>query len=317
MELRNGKIGPNVFDRSVKKRIEHMETAYDSSVLEQMAVTSDPITLRTSLGGILSVYAAVNDLSAAGAVPEIYSPVLLLPPGSAEQTLRDLSDQISETARKVNVLVSGGHTEVTSAVTRPVVIGTAAGRRRPGTETGPRSWRPGAAVIMTKWIGLEGTWLLSREKRDFLEERFPAAMLERTCAYDRWLSTVPESAAALRSGPCLLHDVSEGGIFAALWTLAQMTGTGLEIDLKSIPVRQETIEYTDCFQINPYQMESGGALLIVTDRPEDVLREMAADGIPAARIGRLTAGNDKIIRNREEIRYLDLPQPDALLQVLG
>ena len=96
-----------------------------------------------------------------------------------------------------------------------------------------------------------------------------------------------------------------------------MTGTGLEIDLKSIPVRQETIEYTDCFQINPYQMESGGALLIVTDRPEDVLREMAADGIPAARIGRLTAGNDKIIRNREEIRYLDLPQPDSLLQVLG
>ena len=83
MELRNGKIGPNVFDRSVKKRIEHMETAYDCSVLEQMAVTSDPITLRTSLGGILSVYAAVNDLSAAGAVPEIYSPVLLLPPGSA------------------------------------------------------------------------------------------------------------------------------------------------------------------------------------------------------------------------------------------
>ncbi len=41
MELRNGKIGPNVFDRSVKKRIEHMETAYDCSVLEQMAVGSD------------------------------------------------------------------------------------------------------------------------------------------------------------------------------------------------------------------------------------------------------------------------------------
>ncbi|MEE1051031.1 MAG: hypothetical protein UIB39_02925, partial [Lachnospiraceae bacterium] len=85
MELRNGKIGPNVFDRSVKKRIDQLDVAYDSTVMDQMAVTVDPITLRTSLGGILSVYAAVNDLSAAGAVPEIYSPVLLLPPGCAEQ----------------------------------------------------------------------------------------------------------------------------------------------------------------------------------------------------------------------------------------
>ena len=39
-----------------------------------------------------------------------------------------------------------------------------------------------------------------------------------------------------------MHDVTEGGIFGALWEMAEASGVGLEIDVKKIPIRQETVE---------------------------------------------------------------------------
>ena len=39
-----------------------------------------------------------------------------------------------------------------------------------------------------------------------------------------------------------MRQVGEGGIFAALYRLAKEADTGLVVDLKAMPVRQETIE---------------------------------------------------------------------------
>jgi hydrogenase expression/formation protein HypE len=38
--------------------------------------------------------------------------------------------------------------------------------------------------------------------------------------------------------------------------MAEASGVGLEIDLKKIPVRQETIEICEFFGINPYELIS-------------------------------------------------------------
>ena len=40
-------------------------------------------------------------------------------------------------------------------------------------------------------------------------------------------------------------------------------------------------------------------------------------GIHATVIGRTNHGNDRILRNGEDIRYLDKPQTDELYKVLG
>lgn len=53
---------------------------------------------------------------------------------------------------------------------------------------------------------------------------------------------MPEAATAVKSGVGAMHDVTEGGIFGALWEMAEASGVGLEIDLKKIPLRQETVE---------------------------------------------------------------------------
>ena len=79
---------------------------------------------------------------------------------------------------------------------------------------------------------------------------------------------------------------------------------------------QETIEFANHYDIDPYRMRSAGSLLAVTRDAESLIGKLEDNGIPAVRIGELTGDHDKILRNDEEIRYLDLPQPDELLRII-
>lgn len=87
---------------------------------------------------------------------------------------------------------------------------------------------------------------------------------------------------------------------------------GLTIDLKKIPLRQETIEICEVFDINPYMLISSGSLLIGTNNGYQLVQELEQAGIHAALIGYATEGNDRIVVNGEEQRYLEPPKTDEL-----
>ena len=61
-------------------------------------------------------------------------------------------------------------------------------------------------------------------------------------------------------------------------------------------------------------MRSAGSLLIAVRDGDRLIQRFAEKGRAAVRIGKLTSGKDKIIRNGEDVRYLDRPQTDALVQ---
>ncbi|MBP5733586.1 MAG: hydrogenase maturation factor, partial [Lachnospiraceae bacterium] len=90
------------------------------------------------------------------------------------------------------------------------------------------------------------------------------------------------------------------------------------VDLKKIPVRQETIEVCEVCGVNPYEMRSGGSLLVTAEDGEKVANALEAEGIPAVVIGKLTEGSDRIILNEEEVRYLDRPKgADAIAEIIA
>ena len=99
------------------------------------------------------------------------------------------------------------------------------------------------------------------------------------------------------------------------WELAQRAGVGLEIDLKKIPVKQETIEICEFFELNPYELLSGGCLIMVTESGQILEDALKREGIPAAVIGRTTDGNGRLIYNEDEKRYLDRPKMDQMYSV--
>ena len=158
----------------------------------------------------------------------------------------------------------------------------------------------------------EGTAILAKRNKEKLLARYPAYFIEEAAGFDRYLSVVPEAAAAVKSGVNAMHDASEGGIFGALRELAEKAGVGLTIDLKKLPLRQETVEVCECCQVNPYELASGGCLIMTAKDGQSLVKALEAEGIPAAVVGRTTDSNDRIILNEDEIRFLDRAGQDAV-----
>ena len=136
--------------------------------------------------------------------------------------------------------------------------------------------------------------------------------MEAARAFDVCDAIREAARACIHFGVSAMHDVSQGGVVGALWEMAECAGVGLEVGLKKIPIRQETIEITEFFDCNPYQLYGQGALLAGTDRGDALVTELQNRGIRAAVIGRTTSENGRLIRNGEEVRYLDRPAQDEL-----
>ena len=244
-----------------------------------------------------------NNLAAAGAEPVAAELVIFLPETVEEPELKALMEEAEKAATDLNIQIIGGQTRVSSAVRQPIATVTqaSAGKKLAGQD-----------IIITKWIGLEGTADLAARNREKLLERYPAYLVEEAAAFDRYYSILPEAATAVKSGGCTMHDVSEGGVFAALWEMAEGAGVGLTIDMKKLPLRQETVEVCEFCNVNPYELRSGGSLIIASPEGTAVVEALAAEGIPAVIVGRFTDSNERLILNEDEVRYMDRPQRDEI-----
>lgn len=172
--------------------------------------------------------------------------------------------------------------------------------------------QPGQELILTRQIALAGTAALARSHEEELLKRFPAWLVEHAKGFDQWMSVMEVSKIVSRFGACPMHCLSQGGIFNALWEMAERAHVGLNINLREIPIRQESVEICEYFDVNPYYLYSEGALLIGTNRADQLIRTLQDAGIPAAVIGYVTDKNERVIHNGENDRYLDRPKQDEL-----
>ena len=109
-----------------------------------------------------------------------------------------------------------------------------------------------------------------------------------------------------------MHDIAEGGVFGALWEFCESSETGMEADLRKIPIRQETIEICELYGWNPYLLYSGGSVLIAAEDGQLLTDRLRAEGFTAEVIGRTTGKREKVLKNGEESRFLDKPEQDEL-----
>jgi hydrogenase maturation factor len=320
--MRPGKVSENVLKRSVLKQIhtKREEVICGAGLGENCAVFAFPegdsmlvSTHQNTVAGedctYFCIHKAVNNLAAAGAEPVAVELALLLPERVEEPELRDMMSQAEKACSELNIQLSGGSTKVSKMVNGSVATVTGIGRRL--CKEVPKA-KPGQDIVITKWIGLEGTALLAKANEEKLATRYPMRLIREAQAFDRWLSVVPEAATAIKSGVYRMQDASEGGIFGALWEFGRMSGVGLEIDLKKLPIRQETVEICEFLELNPYELLSGGCLILAADNGFDLVDELEAIGIPAVVAGKITENNDRVLVNEDERRFLDLPKSDEI-----
>lgn len=323
-----GKVPENILKRSILKRLTvrrpevlvHAGVGEDCAVLapsaDALVLSTDPITGTAKEIGNLAFHITANDIASSGAELIGMLLTIIFPPESSEEELKQIMAELTELAEQYNVEILGGHTEVSAAVTQTLVSVTGVGRIAQEKVISTGGLKVGQDLVVTKWIGLEGTAILVAEKKEELLAHLPADLVETAGDFSELLSVVPDSRVAMENGVSAMHDVTEGGIFGALWEMAEASGVGLEVDLKRIPIRQETVEICEVFDINPYMLISSGAMLIGTDHGSQLVDALKRAGIHAAVVGRATAGNDRVILNGEERRFLEPPKTDELFRAL-
>ena len=112
------------------------------------------------------------------------------------------------------------------------------------------------------------------------------------------------------SGASARYLMGEGGFLSALWKMAEASGVGLSADLRSVPIRQETIEICEIFDVNPYKLLSGGSILLGIQGGDAFVQELRREGIMAAVIGQTNSGNDRLLYSGGNARYLERPAED-------
>lgn len=324
--MKAGKLSEAALKRSVLKQLHTRRpevlvragVGNDAAALrleagEVLVMSTDPITLSSDEIGGLGIIAAMNDVACLGAEPVAVLVNILLPTSSSENELRDIMKSMEAVCGPYNIEIMGGHTEVTRLVNAPIITVTGVGKAIESALVQDTKLGSGLDIVATKWIGLEGTSILAREKRAELETRFAAPFIDGAEAFSCYLPIWSEAAVAAKSGACAMHDVSEGGIYGALWELAERAGVGLEVNLATIPIRQETVEICEFFDLNPYKLLGGGCLLVVTADGEGMVAKMEEAGFAATVIGRTTDSNDRILFRGEEKRFLETAQTDELV----
>ena len=258
---------------------------------EVLVLKSDPITFSAEEIGYCTVVINANDVATSGATPRWFLTTLLFPEGSNAAQVQDLMQELQRFSRKFGLSLCGGHTEVTDAVTRVVVVGQLVGTVSRDRLIDKRQMARGDQVLLTKGLALEGTSILAR---DFTEplEALGLGSLEiessRRLFTDPGISILEEARIAVDTGGVsALHDVTEGGLATALGELSAAGGHRMRVEMERIPILPETERLCGLLRIDPLGLLGSGSLLI-TCKPEftDRITKACRDaGIEVTRIG--------------------------------
>ena len=256
-----------------------------------LVAAADPITLTSEEAGRLAVTVNANDVAVCGARPRWFLAVVLIPPGSTEELVHGLFRSIRDTLDELGAHLVGGHTEVTPAVTRPVVIGHMLGlAERDVVTTG--GFSPGELVVQVKPAPIEGAAVLAREGRG-LRTLGPSLLDEAKDALEKpGISVVEPAILATALGATALHDPTEGGLAGGLHEMAVAAGCRIVVDRGSVLWFAPGLAICEVLGADPWNTLASGTLLATfpASAVRGALATLADEGHEAAVIGRVEDG---------------------------
>ncbi|MBP3663717.1 MAG: hypothetical protein J6J03_01010 [Tyzzerella sp.] len=326
--MKVGKVSQTVLKRSILKTLQFQrEEAIIEPSIEEMCygieVKDGEQVLSTSVAlygnekdlGVFALAQVVNDLATRGAKAVGVSVHIMLPPYAYESRLKAMMEHIEGAGSAHAVQILCAKAEVSPAINKAIVYMNGVGVLKKGELLQSSMGKADQDIVLLKWIGLEGTFRVMREKEEELSKRFVPTFLNQIQMLEPEIFSEKALFLAKDFGVSAMHQITSGGILAALWEFAESSDVGMEVDLKKMSIKQETVEVCEYFHLNPYQLTSAGSILIATDRGEELVAKFAEEGIWATILGRTTVDKARVILGGEEKRYLDRPAADELLKI--
>ncbi len=310
-----------VFDKITLKRNEVKIRAgigEDCAVVDfgdsDMIISTDPITAAVGDIGKLAMHISCNDIASNGIAPIGIMLSVMLPIGTTKEDVELIMGQAGEVAQELNVEIVGGHTEITGAVNKPVIVSTAFGKKLADTKEND-SPCPGDSIIMTKYAGLEGIGIIASDMEERIKEFLTNEEVLEAKGYLNETSVVKEGVAAGTIGVCQMHDITEGGILGAVWEMCQVSGLGAEVKKELIPISKITKKIGENLKFDPYRLISSGCMLIIVKKEKErkLIDKIESLGIRATKIGELKEKTRKITMNGE---IIEPPESDEIYKVL-
>jgi len=286
----------------INARVGEDTAAMSIETAEILVLKSDPITFVTDSIGHYAVLINANDIATSGADPRWLLTTLLFPTGYTASGVWQVMQELESVCRQWKISLCGGHTEITDAVTRPVVIGMLAGTVAKCDLIDKRSMQQGDQVLLTKAVAVEGTAIIAKEFKDQLIALGVSESEIEICG--RFLTDISilEEANIARSfdGVHGMHDITEGGLATALEELSLAGGHKIRVH----PVFPQTEKICRLLDINPMGLIGSGSLLICChrDTTERLMARITGAGIDVTCIG-------EVLKEGRGIEALDDDSP--------
>ncbi len=264
---------------------------------------------------------AGNQLATAGAEPEAVQVFLTMGRDFPENRVRSLMQRLNRLSEENGCHIVGGNTVFFGDGHDALIQILMTGELREPVDFPEihRKAAPDDSVWFFGEVGCLGAELLAADKMKLLKEHFSDSYI-KDMRYDAGAFSVRKAAVcAMEAGAVYLHDVSYGGVYKALYQLAEAQNTGIEVRHEGLRIRQSVIELCEVLGINPYLMlGTGGLLMIVPGGREDAWKDkMEEAGFPVCPAGRITAEKARVVRAKgfQMERYLNLSDDEAMLNL--
>ena len=288
-----------------------------------LIVTADPLSVIPELGlkdsARLSVQLLASDLATCGFPPRFMMANLSLPPKMSDEEFEEYWTNIHVECKRLRIAIIGGHTGRYVGSDYTVVGGGVMMSVVPERQYVSSSMsKPGDLLIMTKGVAIATTGILARVFPQTVEKAFGSSFLKRAQSYLNQFSVVEDALTAASvglkdKGVTAMHDVTEGGLFGALYEFSEASHVGLEIELADVIVTEEAKRVCDLFGLSPYSTLSEGTLLISAkpEEAEKVLRRLHLERIRSKVVGKVKRFQDgRWIRKNGTKQPLKKPTTD-------
>jgi len=237
------------------------------------------------------VHICASDVAVLGVKPNYMTICLMLPPGTADDTLEGIWKEVHQECEKLGIAIVGGHTGIYPGIAYPLNGGcTVIGLGSKDQLTPPSNARAGDLIIMTKGPAVEAAAILALQAEDSLIKKLGKDVVEKAKDYFFDMSVVKDALVAAPHAHAM-HDATEGGLLNGVYEIAAASGTGVTLFEEKIIIPQEINDVCHHFDIDPLISISEGTLLI-TAAPENtprILSELEQNQIPAWEIGEVTS----------------------------
>ncbi len=267
-----------------------------------LVVSTDPcIGVPEKWFGWLLIHYAASDVALFGAKPEYCTINLLGPPLTKPETFYGIMKQACNAAEELGIAIVTGHTGTYQGLSTLVGVCTAYGVTSKDALITPGGAKLGDQILCVKPIGLEVAVNFALTHQTLAERLFGAEHASVLANLVAAQSCVKEALVLAEVGGVhAMHDVTEGGLTAALNEMAEASKVGFKVDWERIPFAKEALILKHWFGLSELQtlsMSSTGTVLAAVspesrEKVEEVLRQ---NNVDAYIIGVFTKDKKRIL----------------------